>query len=114
MFMFCIISSDTSNKPIGSPIGNFSLLFLFVLANRGSVDGIVWFMLHDFSFLRAVSAPVLLDGLASTSEGDEAMEVGLKEYTPVDGEDDDEEEDEDEVEREGEFDELSHKPENGN
>lgn len=53
-------------------------------------------------------------GLASTSEGDEAMEVGLKEYTPVDGEDDDEEEDEDEVEREGEFDELSHKPENGN
>jgi hypothetical protein len=46
MFMFAIISSDPSPQQ-GTNMGNFSLFFLFVIANRGSVDGIVWFMLHD-------------------------------------------------------------------
>jgi hypothetical protein len=59
MFMFFIVSSDTSSvKQAGTASGNFALLFLFVVANRGSVDGIVWFMLHDFSFL-AVSSESL-------------------------------------------------------
>ena len=47
MFIFAIISSDPTPTP-GSDMSNFSLWFLFVIANRGSVDGIVWFMLHDF------------------------------------------------------------------
>ncbi len=47
VLMFSIISSDPSPAP-NSSMGNFSLFFLFILANRGSVDGIVWFMLHDF------------------------------------------------------------------
>jgi 1-phosphatidylinositol-4-phosphate 5-kinase len=47
VLMFSIISSDPSPKP-NSSMGNFSLFFLFILANRGSIDGIVWFMLHDF------------------------------------------------------------------
>lgn len=47
VLMFSIISSDPSPEP-NSSMGNFSLFFLFILANRGSIDGIVWFMLHDF------------------------------------------------------------------
>ena len=48
MFFFAIISSLDPNPPIGSNLSNFSLFLLFIIANRGSVDGIVWFMLHDF------------------------------------------------------------------
>jgi hypothetical protein len=48
MFFFAIISSLDPNPPIGSSLNNFSLFLLFVIANRGSVDGVVWFMLHDF------------------------------------------------------------------
>ena len=48
MFFFAIISSLDPNPPIGSSLSNFSLFLLFIIANRGSVDGIVWFMLHDF------------------------------------------------------------------
>lgn len=46
-FIFAIISSEPEPK-VGSNMSNFSLFFLFIVANRGSVDGIVWFMLHDF------------------------------------------------------------------
>ena len=48
MFCFAIISSLDPNPPIGSSLNNFSLFLLFIIANRGSVDGFVWFMLHDF------------------------------------------------------------------
>ena len=48
MFFFSIISSLDPNPPLGSPLNDFSLFLLFIVANRGSVDGIVWFMLHDF------------------------------------------------------------------
>jgi len=44
-FFFCIISSgdkDPNN-------GNTGLFLLFLIANRGSVDSIVWFSLHDFA-----------------------------------------------------------------
>lgn len=50
-FMFAIIAgqhADTNPQP-GSSMGNFALFFLFIISNRGSVDGIVWFMLHDFA-----------------------------------------------------------------
>lgn len=50
-FMFAIIAgahADTNPTP-GSSMANFALFFLFIIANRGSVDGIVWFMLHDFA-----------------------------------------------------------------
>ena len=49
MFFFAIISSSNPNPIPGSPLSNFSLFLLFVIANRGSVDGAVWFMLHDFN-----------------------------------------------------------------
>lgn len=51
MFFFVIIAgqhADTNPVP-GSAMANFALFFLFIVANRGSVDGIVWFMLHDFA-----------------------------------------------------------------
>ena len=48
MFFFAIISSSNPNPVRGSSLSNFSLFLLFVIANRGSVDGAVWFMLHDF------------------------------------------------------------------
>ena len=51
MFFFTIIAgqhADTNPVP-GSSMANFALFFLFIVANRGSVDGVVWFMLHDFS-----------------------------------------------------------------
>lgn len=48
MFFFAVISSLDPNPPLGSQLNNFSLFLLFVVANRGSVDGLVWFMLHDF------------------------------------------------------------------
>jgi hypothetical protein len=47
MIMFVIIASNSYVAP-GSAMANFALFFLFIIANRGSVDGIVWFMLHDF------------------------------------------------------------------
>jgi hypothetical protein len=48
MFFFAIISSSRPEPKRNSSLSNFSLFLLFVIANRGSVDGIVWFMLHDF------------------------------------------------------------------
>ena len=51
MFFFTIIAgqhADTNPQP-GSTMANFALFFLFIIANRGSVDGAVWFMLHDFA-----------------------------------------------------------------
>jgi len=50
-FMFAIIAgshSDTNPQP-GTSMGNFALFFLFIISNRGTVDGVVWFMLHDFA-----------------------------------------------------------------
>jgi len=44
---FFIISSDPSPEK-GSDMANFSLFFLFMIANRGTVDSLIWFMLHDF------------------------------------------------------------------
>jgi len=44
-FFFCIISGgdkDPNNA-------NTSLFLLFLIANRGSVDSVVWFTLHDFA-----------------------------------------------------------------
>ena len=57
--MFCIILSSSTSPQAkqDSSVGLFSLLFLFVVANRGSVDGIVWFLLHDFSFLLNARLP---------------------------------------------------------
>lgn len=47
VFMFSIIATDPSPNR-GSGMEAFSKFFLFIVANRGSIDGIVWFMLHDF------------------------------------------------------------------
>jgi 1-phosphatidylinositol-4-phosphate 5-kinase len=47
VLMFIIISSDPTPGS-NSGMARFSLFFLFVLSNRGSIDGIVWFMLQDF------------------------------------------------------------------
>eukprot|EP01034_Spumella_vulgaris_P023188 gene23188-29383_t len=58
MFIFAIISTDPSPEP-GSSMSNFSLFFLFIIANRGSVDGIVWFMLHDFERDGAETTPAV-------------------------------------------------------
>ena len=55
VFMFSILSSDPDPHP-GSNMSNFSLFFLFMIANKGSVDGIVWFMLHDFERATNVSS----------------------------------------------------------
>lgn len=48
ILFFIIISSSNPNPKPHSNLNNFSKFLLFVIANRGSVDGIVWFMLHDF------------------------------------------------------------------
>lgn len=48
VLMFCVLSSSDPTPNEGSSIAKFSLFFLFLIANRGSIDGIVWFMLHDF------------------------------------------------------------------
>ena len=50
-FMFAIIAGShaDSNPTPGSSMSNFALFFLFIISNRGSVDGVVWFMLHDFA-----------------------------------------------------------------
>lgn len=48
IFFFAVISTDPTPEP-GSTMANFSMFYLFFLANRGSVDAVVWFMLHDFS-----------------------------------------------------------------
>jgi hypothetical protein len=48
ILFFIIISSSNPNPDRGTDLSNFSLFLLFVIANRGSVDGVVWFMLHDF------------------------------------------------------------------
>lgn len=44
---FIIVSSNPNPDP-KAPINNFALVLLFFIANRGSVDAIAWFMLHDF------------------------------------------------------------------
>lgn len=44
---FFILSSNSNPKP-GTDMANFALFFLFLIANRGTVDSIIWFMLHDF------------------------------------------------------------------
>ncbi len=49
VFFFTIISGQSSPKP-GSSAHNTALFLLFIIANRGTVDAIVWFKLHDFSF----------------------------------------------------------------
>jgi 1-phosphatidylinositol-4-phosphate 5-kinase len=52
-FMFMIISSDPSPDP-ASGMAKFALFFLFIITNRGSVDGIVWFVNHDFGTLGGI------------------------------------------------------------
>lgn len=75
MFIFAIISTDPSPKP-GSPMSNFSLFFLFIIANRGSVDGIVWFMLHDFERDGAETTPsaALIQQYAQLEQGGNVAE----------------------------------------
>jgi hypothetical protein len=48
MLFFMIISADPTAAP-GTSMNNFAKFLLFVIANKGSVDGIVWFLLHDFA-----------------------------------------------------------------
>ncbi len=50
VLMFIVISFDPSPKP-GSGMARFSLFFLFIISNRGTVDGVAWFMLHKFEIL---------------------------------------------------------------
>lgn len=50
---FAIIAGDPTAPP-GTAAGNFSLLLLYVVANRGSVDGIVWFMTQSFTVHKGV------------------------------------------------------------
>lgn len=47
IFFFGIFSSNPTSKP-GSSMSNFGNFLLFCIANRGTVDGTVWFMLHSF------------------------------------------------------------------
>jgi 1-phosphatidylinositol-4-phosphate 5-kinase len=47
LFLF-IIASNPSSQP-GTSMNNFALFVLFVIANKGTVDGAVWFSLHDFT-----------------------------------------------------------------
>lgn len=47
MFLFAIIASDPSPKP-DSGMARFAIFYLFLLSNKGSIDGIIWFYLHDF------------------------------------------------------------------
>jgi 1-phosphatidylinositol-4-phosphate 5-kinase len=54
VFMFLIITSDPSPQP-DSGIAKFSMFFLFIISNRGSVDGIAWFVLHDFGSQKSES-----------------------------------------------------------
>eukprot|EP01038_Epipyxis_sp_PR26KG_P015668 gene15668-21193_t len=79
MFMFAIISTNSNAEP-GSSMGNFSLFFLFIIANRGSVDGIVWFMLHDF-IRDSNQLPV-----TEYSQLEQGGEVGIESFASEDGE----------------------------
>lgn len=54
VLMFTIISAN-NNVSTGSTQSNFALFLLFVIANRGSVDGLVWFMLHNFEDISVAS-----------------------------------------------------------
>jgi 1-phosphatidylinositol-4-phosphate 5-kinase len=47
VFLFIIISSDPAPDK-NSGMSKFALFYLFLLSNKGSLDGIVWFYLHDF------------------------------------------------------------------
>lgn len=47
MFFFVIISSDPSPAK-NSGMARFATFYLFILSNKGSLDGIIWFYLHDF------------------------------------------------------------------
>lgn len=55
VFMFGIISTEPSPAK-GSPMAKFSLFFLFIVSCRGCIDGIVWFMVHDFERGSSVGA----------------------------------------------------------
>lgn len=46
--VFLIIISSNPNPDPHAPINNFGLFVLFLICNRGTVDAIAWFMLHDF------------------------------------------------------------------
>lgn len=47
VFFFGIISTDP-NPAVNSSMENFTKFFLFCIANRGTIDSFIWFMLHDF------------------------------------------------------------------
>eukprot|EP01033_Poteriospumella_lacustris_P004167 gene4167-2968_t len=47
VLLFIIISSDPSPEK-NSGMARFAIFYLFLLSNKGSLDGIIWFYLHDF------------------------------------------------------------------
>lgn len=47
VLMFIIISSEPAPKP-DSNMAKFAIFYLFLVSNKGSLDGIIWFYLHDF------------------------------------------------------------------
>lgn len=54
--IFLIIVSSNPNPDPNAPINNFALFILFLICNRGTVDAIAWFMLHDFDRGQAPAA----------------------------------------------------------
>ena len=52
VFFFTIVSGRSSPRP-GTTAHNTSLFLLYIIANRGTVDAIVWFKLHDFTLSTA-------------------------------------------------------------
>ncbi|RYH17075.1 hypothetical protein EON65_29135 [archaeon] len=80
VFCFCIIASDPA-PAAGSGMARFSLFFMFLVANRGSIDGIVWFMLHDFHRDSSSSSSITGDStkLSSVEEGRKEIEMTASE-----------------------------------
>jgi 1-phosphatidylinositol-4-phosphate 5-kinase len=76
MLCFIILTSNAASSKPKSSINNFAFFLLFIIANKGSVDGIVWFMLHDFVYRHKTA-----DSLKQTSTipQDSQNELGLQE-----------------------------------
>lgn len=72
MLFFIIISSGGDVSP-NSSMDNFSRFLLFVIANKGSVDGAVWFMLHDFVRDEGKKDGVAL--VATSEAADDALDI---------------------------------------
>lgn len=76
VFFFMILSSDPAPKP-NSGMARFAVFYLFILSNKGSVDGIVWFMLHDFPRDRSLAAAES-SGDGCSKKGGKDIERGRK------------------------------------